>query len=147
MIRFNSKVVKYVWLSNMYMCVFTDKNNFTWRGVEPYFQAHKCQREEDFYKIMEMNCFQARKYGRTIEMRHDWHDVKLQVMLDAIRLKFVHEDLLRQKLLETSGCELEEYAPWDTKGSYWGIDAHGCGENHTGKILMQVRGELARGEL
>jgi len=146
-IRFNSKTTEYVWLSNMYMTVFTDKNNFTWRGVESYFQAHKCHCEDDFYNIMKMDCFSARKYGRSIQMRDDWHEIKLRVMTDAIRLKFIHEEFLKQKLLDTSGEDLEEYAPWDTKGSYWGIDAHGCGDNHTGKILMKVRGELARGEI
>jgi len=131
----------------MYICVFVDKMNHGWNSVESYFQAHKCCCKDDFYNIMEMNSFEAKKAGRNVQMRNDWHDIKLDVMLYAIRLKFIQNDLLKEKLLKTSDSELEEYAPWDKGGSYWGINADGIGENHTGKILMKVRGELALGEI
>jgi hypothetical protein len=63
--------------------------------------------------------------------------VKLDVMLGLLRRKFTQLDLRRQ-LLATGDAELIEDNDWGDH--FWGV-CMGVGENHLGKLLMQVRGE------
>lgn len=45
---------------------------------------------------------EAKKIGRSIELRPDWEDIKFDVMLYALRYKFsVNNPILRSKLLQT----------------------------------------------
>lgn len=82
---------------------------------------------------------EAKRRGRRIEIRRDWEQVKLQVMLDLLRLKFGQPDMRR--LLRTTGQrELVEGNTWGD--TFWGV-CDGRGENHLGRLLMQVRSEIA----
>lgn len=81
----------------------------------------------------------AMKAGRSRPPRPDWDDIKLQVMLDVNRQKFAQEPL-RTWLLETGDAYLEETNTWGDV--FWGV-CNGVGENQLGKVLMQVRSELA----
>lgn len=80
----------------------------------------------------------AKKYGRAATYRSDWEEIKDQVMLDCLRLKFHQEDF-KQKLLATGDTELIEGNTW--KDVYWGV-YNGKGKNMLGKLLMQVRKEM-----
>ena len=56
------------------------------------------------------------------------------------RKKYLQESL-KSKLLSTGDCLLEEGNWWGDK--FWGVDIKTReGENHLGKIIMQVREEL-----
>jgi len=77
----------------------------------------------------------AKRYGRAIELRPDWDEVKLKYMQGFVLLKF-HPPLLRDLLLCTGDAELIEGNTWGD--TYWGV-CDGVGENHLGKILMGVR--------
>jgi predicted NAD-dependent protein-ADP-ribosyltransferase YbiA (DUF1768 family) len=75
-------------------------------------------------------------------------------MLALVRDKFARNRALGETLLATGQCRIEEGNTWGDV--YWGIARRaipargiraGDGENHLGKILMQVREELRRGEL
>ncbi len=81
---------------------------------------------------------QVKRFGRTLVLRTDWEEIKLDVMLGLLQQKF-EEDPLKQKLLNTGNAYLEETNTWNDV--YWGI-CHGSGWNHLGKLLMQVRKEL-----
>jgi hypothetical protein len=59
-------------------------------------------------------------------------------MTEIIRLKFQNPGL-KAKLLATGNQELIEGNTWGD--CYWGV-CEGNGQNHLGKILMQVREEL-----
>ena len=72
-------------------------------------------------------------------VRGDWPSVKDQIMLKALRAKFTQDKHLRQLLLDTKDRKLVEHT---TNDSYWGDGGDGSGQNHLGKLLMQVRSEL-----
>jgi len=87
---------------------------------------------------------QAKRLGRSLVLRPDWEDVKLTVMEDLLRMKFKHPDL-KQKLLNTGDALLIEGNNWGD--TFWGAvdiekDGSWTGENHLGRLLMKIRGEL-----
>lgn len=61
-------------------------------------------------------------------------------MRNALRFKFGMHPTLRQLLLGTGQRELVEHTNND---SYWGDGGDGNGQNMLGKMLMQVRAEIA----
>lgn len=77
------------------------------------------------------------------EWRSDWEDIKLDVMLYGLRYKFTNNNpILKQKLIDTGDLHLVEYNYWNDK--FWGVCLKtGEGENHLGKLLMQVRKEVS----
>lgn len=75
---------------------------------------------------------------RGIQMREDWDEVCVEVMLEALRLKFKTSEHCREVLLSTRGKELAERSG----DSFWGTGDDDKGENMLGKLLMQVRDEL-----
>ena len=81
----------------------------------------------------------AKKMGRSLQIRPDWEDVKLNIMEDLVRLKFTTHSGLRKKLLRTGDAELIEGNWWGDQ--FWGV-SKGYGENHLGKILMKVRDDF-----
>lgn len=83
-----------------------------------------------------------KKFGRSFPIREDWDAIKLDVMLYGLRYKFSKNNpLLRSKLISTGQTELVEYNYWDD--TYWGVCLKtDIGENHLGKLLMQVREEI-----
>lgn len=81
----------------------------------------------------------AKSMGRKLQLRNDWEEIKLNIMLTLVRKKFYYIKDLKKKLLDTSDNILIEGNYW--KDTFWGV-CDGKGENHLGKILMQVRKEL-----
>ena len=84
---------------------------------------------------------QAKCAGRKVTLRDNWDDIKLYIMKELIILKFTNPKL-KSALLNTKYAELIERNTWND--TYWGI-CNGIGENHLGKILMEVR-EMLRGD-
>jgi hypothetical protein len=80
----------------------------------------------------------AKKLGRTVSLRSDWEDVKLDVMRKLIRQKF-ENPFLRPLLMLTGDAILEEHNYWHD--TIWGIYA-GIGENWLGRILMEERARI-----
>jgi ribA/ribD-fused uncharacterized protein len=80
----------------------------------------------------------AKKEGRRLELRPDWDDVRIGVMLNLLRLKFALDSALAEQLMQTGGALLVEGNHWGDR--FWGVDGHG--ENNLGRLLMQVRSEL-----
>lgn len=79
---------------------------------------------------------QVKRFGRKLQLRPDWDDVKVSVMKDLVAQKFAEGTDLRKKLDETSPAYLEEGNTWGDR--FWGV-CKGEGLNHLGKILMEVR--------
>jgi ribA/ribD-fused uncharacterized protein len=80
----------------------------------------------------------AKRAARVHPMRPVWDSEKNGVMLDIVRAKFTDPDF-RRLLVATGDAELVEGNTWND--TYWGV-CRGVGENHLGRILMQVRQEL-----
>ncbi len=82
----------------------------------------------------------AKRFGRLVELRPDWDDVKVEVMLALTREKFKDPEL-RQKLLDTYPHHLVELNTWGD--TFWGVcKKTGKGDNMLGEVLMLVREEL-----
>lgn len=80
----------------------------------------------------------AKRMGQTVRLRPDWDAVKVEVMTDLVRQKFMRDFSLRQQLLRTGDAELVEGNNWGD--TFWGV-CNGVGQNHLGYILMQIRTE------
>jgi ribA/ribD-fused uncharacterized protein len=77
----------------------------------------------------------AKRRGRAIELRPDWETVKIPIMRALLGLKFADEGL-RALLRATAPAELVEGNTWGDR--FWGV-CNGQGENHLGRLLMEVR--------
>lgn len=127
------------WLSNFFSSIVRlDGRGYS--TVEHAYQAAKTLDPDERETIRRaMSPGLAKKLGRTVTMRSDWEDVRLAVMLELVRQKFAHP-VLAKYLLGTGDIALVEGNTWGDK--FWGV-CGGRGENHLGRILMQVRDELA----
>lgn len=131
---------KYWFLSNFYpQSVFYKGRGY--RTVEHAYQAAKTRSPQEHDWVRRAKTPGLAKYrGRQVQIRSDWESIKLDVMFELIRWKFQSPEL-RAALLGTGDEELVEGNSWGDR--YWGI-YDGEGENHLGKILMQVREEIRR---
>lgn len=127
---------EYAFLSNMYTCNITYKG-LTFTSSEAAFHSQKClDRSEDFTKL---NPVAAKKLGKKVNLRGDWEDVKYSIMKEIVEQKFLQNNHLKHKLLQTGDAELIEGNTWND--TYWGM-CRGKGKNNLGKILMEVREKL-----
>jgi len=110
-------------------------------SVEAAYQAMKTLDPIAQGKFQELTPSEAKKFGRTVDLREDWEEVKIGIMTDLARMKFENNPHLAHLLLETYDEMLLEGNWWGDH--FWGVDrkTH-FGENHLGRILMQIRGEL-----
>lgn len=129
----------YFFLSNFYECPVT-YNNLTYTNNEAAFQAQKCVSDSERKQFINLNPTEAKKLGRKVTLRKDWENVKVKIMGEIVREKFVQNPELAQKLLSTGSAYLEEGNTWGDK--VWGT-VNGSGANQLGFILMRVRDELA----
>ncbi len=127
---------EYRFLSNFYpspIMMFGEE----YPTVEHAFQAVKTcvtsQREEIRNALTPGD---AKRLGRTVSMRPNWEDTKLEAMKMLAYSKFVTHPLLAEKLRATGTAELIEGNTWGDK--FWGV-CDGEGENHLGRILMAIR--------
>lgn len=119
--------------------------------VEHAFQSEKSTDEDFKDKLSISNSIDpayAKRMGRSLnEIREDWDEIKFDVMKDCLREKF-KEGSFRSKLLDTRDQNLQEGNWHDDK--IWGVDLKinpNYGENHLGRLLMEIRNELKNNEL
>jgi hypothetical protein len=131
-------------LSNFFPCDVEGVNGWRFPSLEHAYQAEKvdpghAEAQGWYRRIYKANTpVEARRLGRAAPLRADWADEeKLRVMKRLLRRKFAYP-LLRTMLLETQDAELVE---GNTHGDrFWGSYMEE-GENHLGKLLMEVREE------
>lgn len=140
---------RYHFLSNFYLCK-VEHQGIVYPSVEHFYVAMKSNDEQlvdgKYYTTGDLREFVAtiptatevKRFGRKLKLRKDWDIKKIEVMNFGVREKFKNE-LLKKLLLETGNEELIEGNWWNDK--FWGV-CDGKGENHLGKILMEVRREL-----
>ena len=108
--------------------------------VEHAYQAAKSDDRADRKMIAALpSPGSAKRAGGKLVLREGWNEHKVDVMAELLRLKFTNHPDLRDLLLATGECSLVEANTWGDK--YWGV-CGGAGENHLGRLLMQVREEL-----
>lgn len=126
-------------LSNFYPSFFMWKGHL-WATVEHAFQAAKTTDDVEFHAIRQAwSASLAKKLGRSCKMRPNWHNEKVDVMRELLRLKFDYNLDLKEQLLETGDAYLEEGNNWNDR--FWGVCpvASGNGQNNLGLLLMEVR--------
>lgn len=131
---------EYEFLSNFYptKVVF---DGITYYNAEAAYQAQKCIRPEERMGFARLSADEAKRLGQKIEQRPDWDDVKRGIMERIVYEKFTQNPTLARGLLDTQSKPLKEGNTW--KDLYWGVDLKtGEGENHLGKILMELRGHF-----
>jgi len=146
---------KFSYMSNFYKTNFTDKDGIQYICSEQYFMYHKCKTFDPDNNILlqtiltEKSAAKIKQYGRKIKNYNDtiWKEKRYNIMLDALRLKFNQNEIIKKNLLETKPKILYEASKND---KIWGIgfydkdaiDKSKFGTNLLGKALMEIRNEL-----
>jgi ribA/ribD-fused uncharacterized protein len=127
-------------LSNFHPCrVALDGE--VYRSVEHAYQAAKTTNRERRKEVHSLTAGRAKRWGSALPLRPDWEAVKLGMMRDLLRQKFLGDEGLATQLHATGDQDLIEGNTWGD--TYWGV-CRGRGHNHLGRLLMQVRSELRR---
>ena len=135
---------EFAFLSNFHPSMIT-VDGIDFPTVEHLFQAAKTVSLVEREKIAAaLTPGQAKRLGRNVILCDNWEEIKDDVMLNALRLKF-NNVFLRSLLLNTENEELVEGNTWHD--NYWGnCTCDRCkdieGKNKLGKLLMQVREEI-----
>ena len=116
-------------------------NGLLYQNSEAAFQAQKTLDSEERKRFSTMNPSEAKRAGKSVELREDWEYVKDDIMFDIVLSKFASNPFLKKLLFTTGDEELVEGNTWND--TYWGV-CNGKGENHLGKILMKVREVLSK---
>ena len=125
------------WLSNFWPAwVILDGVLFP--SIEHAYQAaktHPSQREP----FLRCTAGQAKRLGRTVEMRADWEQVKVPTMRSLVEQKFAPGTELGEKLKATGDGQIVEGNNWGD--TFWGV-CRGRGQNWLGRLLMERRALL-----
>ena len=117
---------KFDYMSNFYKTNFTDKDGIKYICSEQYFMYHKCKTFDPNNNILlqtiltEKSATKIKKCGRQLQNYDDtiWKEKRYNIMLEALRLKFNQNEIIKQKLLETKPKILYEASKND---KIWGI--------------------------
>lgn len=111
-----------------------------WQTAEHAYQAAKTLLVAERVRINSCDTpGKAKRMGKSVTLREDWEENKLSIMEQVVSAKFEQNSKLRTQLIATAGTYLEEGNTW--KDTFWGIcpPGSGKGQNHLGKILMNLR--------
>lgn len=127
---------EYAFLSNFYEAE-VQCWGYKFRNNEAAFQAMKNPAQAKMFT--EIDATTAKRLGRRVILRHDWEQVKENVMYTICLAKFTQNTELGKRLLATGDKVLIEGNTWGD--TVWGV-CNGIGKNLLGKILMNVRSEI-----
>ena len=115
------------------------KDGVFYKTAEHYYQASKFNDLEIKNKIINSSTpKEASMIGRDVNNKRidNFKNYKLDVMFEAVYLKFSQNKDIRTKLIETRNQTIREMT---VKESFWGVGPNLDGLNHMGKILEKVR--------
>jgi N-glycosidase YbiA len=121
-------------------------NGQNWLTVEHYYQAQKFVTSDDQSLVAMIQAVstpqEAANLGRDpkYRVRADWEAVKISVMCEAVKTKFITHPDIQLVLLNTADRLIVENSPTDY---YWGCGGDRTGQNYLGQILMSVRREIS----
>lgn len=132
---------EYGWLSNFAECPI-DIMGIVYPSVENAYMS--CKRADDEWKLFcrDNDAATVKKKSKNIELRENWEDIKLQAMKHCLLEKF-NQEPFRTKLLDTGNQNIVEGNYWND--TFWGVDLKqdpNIGENHLGRLIMEVRKSL-----
>lgn len=126
----------YYFLSNFFPWTISVEGD-TYKTVEHAYQALKTEDEAWRAKIRDAETPSiAKRLGRQAPMRANWNMVRIDIMRHLLEQKFEGGIMLRG-LMDTRGSLLVEGNYWGD--TFWGQCPVGNGENHLGKLLMEIR--------
>ena len=114
---------------------------YEWMTSEHAYHSEKFEDQNILEKLKKArSAHDAMKvaYANKSAYREDWDDRKLTVMKKILQAKVEQHSYVKKKLLESGDKELIENS-W--RSAYWGWGSHKDGENHLGKLWMEVRAE------
>lgn len=129
---------KYRFLSNGYnsdVCI----NGVTFRNVEAAYQAQKVD-SKDRAMFSNLDAGAAYIFGKALkQIPDDWKERRLSIMEQIVREKFNQNVELARDLIDTGNAEIVYRSKVNRFYGYWD---DGKGENHLGRILMEIRQNL-----
>lgn len=149
-IKYYSKSKENKWLSTFNEGNHFEYDGYTYPTVEHAFHAQKIDpddtKNKDYkerFTDKDMKPNEAKKLGgkksfkeNNYKLRKDWEKVKLRLMKEITETYYKNNPELIDKLLSTGNKELLHTGP--RIDDFWGVNKNG-GENHHGKILMEIR--------
>lgn len=131
---------KYRWLSNFSITAVKDLDIW-FPTVEHAYQYAKQSTPAGRAAVMRADTpGAAKRAARRFGMRPDWDVIKVNVMRQLLWEKF-KIPTYQFMLLATGDAELIEGNTWGDR--FWGV-CDGIGENHLGRLLMEIREDLRR---
>lgn len=132
---------EYRFLSNFYPAeVKLDGSSYY--CVEVAYQAAKTLDLDTRNRIALMTPGQAKRFGSTLELREDWYEIRVDVMTQLVKQKFLNNEDLKQALADTYPRPLVEGNTWGD--TFWGQCPVGKGKNILGVIIMSVREKIIK---
>lgn len=137
------------WFSNMLpLDEPFEYQGILYRTSENFYQAMKLptDRFDLRAEIAALNPYKAKlalRDKKKYVWRKDWFDVQLDVMRYILNIKFAKGTSWAEKLLATGDEQIVEFNNWND--TFFGYDINlQKGENHLGKMLMEIRESLRR---
>jgi len=129
----------YRWLSNFWP-VEIEYSGLIYRSVESAYVASKTVDQSIRKHIQELpTSGKAKRFGKSIECRKGWDNMKSGYMFGFLEDKFKPETELAQKLIDTGNRYIIEGN--DHGDTFWGV-CNGEGKNVLGNHLMKIRDGL-----
>lgn len=131
--------------------VFSNFSSFTlerkgvvWMTSEHAYHAERFTDETMKQAIASMrsahDAFTYAQVNKSLQ-RSDWNEVKLGIMKEILHAKVAQHPYVLKKLLESGDRELVEDS-W--RDDFWGWGPNKDGQNHLGKLWMEVREEVRK---
>lgn len=128
---------QYDFLSNFYPAVVT-YDGCEFPTSENAYQYAKVNANLNAFQLCTPG--QAKKMGRTLPISEGWESKKIDVMREILNSKFQITSELEHRLIDVKE-EIIEHNHWHD--NIWGIcTCEKCGnkgENHLGRLLMEIR--------
>lgn len=112
----------------------------TFPTLEAALQAYKDPTNKEYVKLQENSItpYMSKHIGKECLLRKDWEEVREQIMLKLLELKFTQHLDIQYKLLHTGLRPIIHHC----LDHYWGNGKDGCGKNVLGKLLVKLRYRL-----
>jgi len=133
----------YDFLSNFYPCDIAI-GGITFPSSENAYHYFRTNDEDAKKKFIVLPPAGAKKLAKKCRTKPNWDEIKLGVMRYVCEQKFAQNSYLALLLIDTLGETLIEHNWWGD--TFWGV-CNGIGENHLGKILMDIRRMELNGKL
>jgi len=130
------------WFSNFKDIGFDiiDDYNIHYRTVENYYQAAKTLDRDKRIEISLLPANKSKRAGKKLELRSNWDIIKIDIMEQALRQKFIKGSIWYKKLIDTGDESIIELNNW--RDTFWGYDINlNRGRNQLGILLMKLRKE------